>query len=109
MQVFKACKQSPSLHFLRKADTNGSKDCLKPSDRPETSFIRFSVKVHNNDLRTELIMHPQVLEYSRVVGKVYSWLSDIFDLAPLARLVAFLLLDKVVLVIIFVKCCRAAI
>ena len=54
-------------------------------------------------------MHPQVLEDARVIREENSWLSDIFNFAPLTRLVTFLLLDKVVLVIIFVECRCAAV
>ena len=107
MQVFKAPKQSSSLDFLGERYTNGSLDCLQPTDGPKSSFICFSVKVHHNDLRAKLIVHPKVLEDARVIGEEHSWLSDVFNLTPLTCLVTFLLLDKVVLVIIFVECCCA--
>ena len=107
MQFFKALKQSFSLDFLRERYTNCSMHCLQPTDGPKSSFICFSVKVHHNDLWAKLIVHPQVLQDACVIGEEHSWLSDIFNLTPLTCLVAFLLLDKVVLVIIFVECCCA--
>ena len=90
MHILEAGKETCSLNFLREGDTTGSMDCLRPTDGPESSSIRRSVKVHHNDLRTELIHHPQVLEDARVIGEKQNWLRDVSNLAPLTPLVAFL-------------------